>query len=732
MNSLDAITAPSRADRERAAPRPTANTKDPLRQHARAVTRSSKPVTDRSIENVDNADNEDRKEVHSHKPAFPDILAVLANMTEPSQPTQAGFQFARGNGTSGDEDAENQKSIAGEEVGGLLLAAQRSVAVSTSIARHSVRLESNAEASSHANANSESVSPIDKWPTASDTALAILTTPPAAKGVSHAEVRMATELEMYSGVPTEQANNVDALIFGANAGSNSFVGMPSVLKGDNSSSIEQLIARGDTNGAAIRAALNSLLAQAGTPLGLQLATQSNAIRSLTRESAPINGLNTTPMVGSSDLPTVIDAPQRALEGLNPELRERLQRVISRMQNEYNHDVTVVETVRLQERQDWLFEQGRSRPGNIVTWTQNSAHTRGDAVDVLIDGKWENAAGYARLQRIAREEGLRTLGMKDPGHLELLRSPADAEHKQSDVGAHSFHSDPARIAGVARVAGIAGVAGIASSGQSERLSQNRTAASLQTTLPSSGLADAQLNASHHNDSSNGFSQQNENKRSPLHSGQAGDRHFRISSTEQSGSESSQQTIGINAVSSDTVSGTTHADKVVTTSSNQAERIAELQQLRSEAPSTPLTRMTVNVGQENGTMEKVTIDLRGNTVNTRITVDEATAGQLRMHTAELQDALGRHGLDGDSIKISSLRQSGSETGKIGTPDLESVRLLSTLGAGHGSASENSTRDRHQGRNWNQEQERREQASHAREDQTNREGRRNRSEHFTGKQS
>ena len=49
-----------------------------------------------------------------------------------------------------------------------------------------------------------------------------------------------------------------------------------------------------------------------------------------------------------------------------------------------HEVTVVEAHRTQERQNFLFEQGRSRPGNVVTWTRNSNHTTGRAVDVMID------------------------------------------------------------------------------------------------------------------------------------------------------------------------------------------------------------------------------------------------------------------------------------------------------------------------------------------------------------
>src|SRR5690606_38735901 len=86
---------------------------------------------------------------------------------------------------------------------------------------------------------------------------------------------------------------------------------------------------------------------------------------------------------------------RDLDELVPEFRKRLERVISRMESEFGHQVTIVEAVRSQERQNYLFEQGRSRPGQVVTWTKNSNHLTGRAADVLIDGTYDNAAGYAR-------------------------------------------------------------------------------------------------------------------------------------------------------------------------------------------------------------------------------------------------------------------------------------------------------------------------------------------------
>ena len=46
------------------------------------------------------------------------------------------------------------------------------------------------------------------------------------------------------------------------------------------------------------------------------------------------------------------------------------------------DFIVTETYRSQERQNYLYEQGRTRPGNIVTWTKKSRHTSRRAWDIV--------------------------------------------------------------------------------------------------------------------------------------------------------------------------------------------------------------------------------------------------------------------------------------------------------------------------------------------------------------
>jgi len=125
-------------------------------------------------------------------------------------------------------------------------------------------------------------------------------------------------------------------------------------------------------------------------------------------------------------------PSRSLEGVHPELIQRMERVVDRMWNEHGHRVELVEGYRTQARQDHLYTQGRSRPGQVVTWTRNSAHTRGHAVDVKVNGGWSDLEAFKRLQVIANEEGLRTLGMRDAGHMELPRAVAAANPFTPDI------------------------------------------------------------------------------------------------------------------------------------------------------------------------------------------------------------------------------------------------------------------------------------------------------------
>lgn len=46
-------------------------------------------------------------------------------------------------------------------------------------------------------------------------------------------------------------------------------------------------------------------------------------------------------------------------------------------------VFITETYRSQARQNYLYEQGRTRPGQVVTWTRNSNHTSRRAWDIAV-------------------------------------------------------------------------------------------------------------------------------------------------------------------------------------------------------------------------------------------------------------------------------------------------------------------------------------------------------------
>jgi hypothetical protein len=159
-------------------------------------------------------------------------------------------------------------------------------------------------------------------------------------------------------------------------------------------------------------------------------------------------------------------------GLARDFVPRLQRVVDRMWLEQGIRLDLVEGYRSQERQEQLFAQGRSTPGPVVTWTQNSLHTTGSAADLFADGAPLTSDQASILARVAREEGLRTLYPFDSGHIQLDRPgvSADAEgdlgHSSSGSGgAAAGHARP-RIAVPARVAPVARPARVARPGGGE--------------------------------------------------------------------------------------------------------------------------------------------------------------------------------------------------------------------------------------------------------------------------
>ncbi|MHB1223541.1 MAG: hypothetical protein ACYC2G_05765 [Gemmatimonadaceae bacterium] len=140
-----------------------------------------------------------------------------------------------------------------------------------------------------------------------------------------------------------------------------------------------------------------------------------------------------------------------MDAVAPELRDRVARVVERMRDEFGIEVDVTEGYRTQARQNSLHAQGRTAPGPVVTWTRNSRHTMGRAVDVTVNGGYSDTRGFATLQRVAREEGLHTLGLRDPGHLELPASVAGSARPAAMAGAMGGVD----LATLAQLAGDAG-------------------------------------------------------------------------------------------------------------------------------------------------------------------------------------------------------------------------------------------------------------------------------------
>ena len=466
-------------------------------------------------------------------------------------------------------------------------------------------------------------------------------------------------------------------------------------------SLEQLMAVGDVRGADARAALDALLAKAGTPAGAEIAdaaamAATNAAATAAA-SASASALAAAAAVSRTD-PTT---PVKDLDGVAPELRSRVQRVIDRMKGEYGHDVSIVETARSQERQNQLFEQGRTRPGAIVTWTRDSAHTRGDAVDVIVDGSWENAQGFARLQRIAREEGLRTLGMKDPGHLEL----------ENHGGRALANAAPSGVAQVAAVAGVAQVARVADANAAPAALGQGAAAYV-----------AQANA---NTGANGEQKSNAFGRGTRdESGHPVNDERKLGHAKQdtASDSSSFGAMHGNAQGSTPTTGTeraTSAPAGQALGSEQAQRVSDIQAMRADAPAGPLSRMTLNVENANGTQDRITVDLRGNVVDTFISTDASSAERMKLRTGELQESLGRHGLDAERVQISGAAKSEPSDASRGSgvgSEREALRMNGTTQttSGEGAQSQ-SQRDRATGRDWDKQQDaRREQKEHAAREQ------------------
>lgn len=145
----------------------------------------------------------------------------------------------------------------------------------------------------------------------------------------------------------------------------------------------------------------------------------------------------SPLPATAPLPTSavavdVQLKQRDLAHLHPQMRQRVQQALEKMDAE-GLAFRVFEAYRSPERQQWLFAQGRTRPGGKVTNAEawQSFHQYGLAVDMVhfSPGGWSwddsgaHAAEWKRMQELVTGAGLRTLKFERP-HAELPVSLAD--------------------------------------------------------------------------------------------------------------------------------------------------------------------------------------------------------------------------------------------------------------------------------------------------------------------
>lgn len=89
------------------------------------------------------------------------------------------------------------------------------------------------------------------------------------------------------------------------------------------------------------------------------------------------------------------------------------------------NVLITETYRSQERQNYLYEQGRTRPGKKVTWTKQSRHTSRRAWDICKNVKgqeYSDSNFFKQCGQVAKELGITWggtwLGSPDTPHFEI--------------------------------------------------------------------------------------------------------------------------------------------------------------------------------------------------------------------------------------------------------------------------------------------------------------------------
>lgn len=348
---------------------------------------------------------------------------------------------------------------------------------------------------------------------------------------------------------------------------------------------------------------------------------------------------------------------QSVAALDPELQAKLARVMSRMHDETGHDVQVSETLRTQARQDALFAQGRETPGPVVTWTTSSKHTQGRAVDLVLDNGSAGADAYAALQRIAGEEGLRTLGARDPGHLEL---PGSGPAVKGAADATSLiPAEPADATGpgqvsIARLAQVAQVTQV-SVAPAAKVADVATVAKVDApgmAAKTTTFAATPANRAPHGETTQSVQQ----LRHLAGDTQSASHRFSGDTTDSEGGSTGGEHHGYSALAAavalrDAASDTSAASSVTTASTmTPAERAAKLIAAFEDAPPRPLSQITMSVDAGNGTADRVQLAMRGSSLNATIDAADPRAAQtMTSRSDELVRALSKDGIELEALRV-----------------------------------------------------------------------------------
>ena len=117
------------------------------------------------------------------------------------------------------------------------------------------------------------------------------------------------------------------------------------------------------------------------------------------------------------------------------------------------NVLITETYRSQARQNYLYEQGRTRPGKVVTWTKNSRHTSRRAWDICKNVKGEeysDSAFFKNCGAVAKTLGITWGGewkTPDTPHFEISEgwvNPKESEDEEMTTEEREKFNELVRI------------------------------------------------------------------------------------------------------------------------------------------------------------------------------------------------------------------------------------------------------------------------------------------------